>query len=113
MKYFDESEFVMGSENVYEKMDGTFLARLDDLRDSYGHPITITSSYRSPEYNRNIGGSSKSKHMEGIAVDIAMTDSTLRAKLVYYALQKGLSVGVSRTFVHIDGRDNQIMFTYG
>lgn len=43
--------------------------RLQILRDIIG-AITITSGYRSPDYNKKIGGSPKSNHMKGEAVDI-------------------------------------------
>ena len=39
------------------------------LRDALG-PIRITSGYRSPELNRAIGGSSKSQHCKGQALDL-------------------------------------------
>lgn len=34
-----------------------------------GHPINISSGYRSPEVNAAIGGSATSDHMEGFSVD--------------------------------------------
>ena len=39
------------------------------MRDHLG-PIRISSGYRNPELNRAIGGSSKSQHCKGEAVDI-------------------------------------------
>ena len=45
MKYFDKSEF-----NNFEMMDEKLLSMLDEMREIYGHPIKITSSYRSPEH---------------------------------------------------------------
>ena len=39
------------------------------MRDSLG-PIRITSGYRSPELNRAIGGSNKSQHCKGEALDL-------------------------------------------
>lgn len=38
-------------------------------RDHFG-PLCITSGYRSPELNKAIGGSSKSQHCKGEALDI-------------------------------------------
>ncbi len=112
MKYFKESEFVMGDEIVFDKMDELFLELLDTLRDEVGFPIKLNSTYRSKEYNKKIGGAKASKHLLGIAADLACTDSTKRAKIVYTALDLGLTVGVAKTFIHIDDRDNQIMFSY-
>jgi len=50
------------------------LDKLDALRERMGHPLNVTSGYRSPEHNRNVGGAPASKHMEGIAFDISMAN---------------------------------------
>ena len=42
---------------------------IQPLRDALG-PIRISSGYRSPVLNRTIGGSTKSQHCKGQAVDI-------------------------------------------
>ena len=40
------------------------------LRDALGCPIHVSSGYRSPELNAAIGGSKRSQHMEGRALDL-------------------------------------------
>lgn len=40
------------------------------LRVYVGGPIKINSFYRSPELNKKIGGSTKSQHCQGCAIDI-------------------------------------------
>lgn len=47
---------------------------LDPLRDIVGHPIYITSGYRSPRLNRLVGGSITSAHKEGLAADFKVGD---------------------------------------
>jgi hypothetical protein len=42
----------------------------EPLRSWVGGPIRINSFYRGPELNKAIGGSTKSQHMIGQAVDI-------------------------------------------
>ena len=42
---------------------------LEYLRRLYGGPIPITSYYRSPSYNREIGGAQGSMHLLGRAID--------------------------------------------
>jgi uncharacterized protein YcbK (DUF882 family) len=110
MKYFKKSEFRMNGMVVYDKMDGLFLSKLDTLRDLCSFTFTLNSTWRSPEYNQSVGGSPKSKHLEGIAADIHCPNSDNRAELVKNALNLGLTVGVYKTFVHVDDRENQIIF---
>ena len=44
-------------------------ATLEQVREVLGHPVVVTSGYRSPELNKAIGGSSDSAHMFGRAAD--------------------------------------------
>jgi len=112
MKYFKENEFVMGTENVFDKMDSDLLKKLDSLRELVNNPLYITSSYRSESYNASVGGSQRSQHLKGNAVDLSCNNGDLRANIVKNALSLGLSVGVAKTFIHIDNRPNQIVFSY-
>ena len=50
------------------------LDRLQALRDRLGKPLIVRSAYRSPEHNRAVGGATRSKHMNGAAFDIAMSN---------------------------------------
>lgn len=42
---------------------------LDRIRAALGHPVVITSGYRSPEVNAAVGGSKTSAHCKGLAAD--------------------------------------------
>ena len=42
----------------------------EPLREHFGEPIYISSFYRSPQLNKAIGGSSRSQHCEGRAIDL-------------------------------------------
>jgi hypothetical protein len=50
------------------------LDKLQALRDRLGKPLIVRSAYRSPEHNRAVGGAKASKHMDGMAFDIAMVN---------------------------------------
>ncbi len=50
------------------------LDKLQALRQKLGKPLIVRSAYRSPEHNRAVGGAKRSKHMEGTAFDIAMSN---------------------------------------
>jgi len=112
MKYFKEDEFLMDGVIVFDKMDTNLLKDLDLLRELVREPLHVTSSYRDEEKNDAVGGSSRSQHLKGKAVDLSCNNGTLRAKIVRQALVLGLTCGVAKTFVHIDNRDNQVVFTY-
>ena len=40
------------------------------IRDHFGSPIYVSSGYRSADLNRAIGGSKRSQHVEGRALDL-------------------------------------------
>ena len=68
---FSHSELAC-SETGECEMDETFMDRLQLLRDHYGHPLTITSGYRSPAHSTEVAKSSgPGTHAKGRAVDIA------------------------------------------
>lgn len=69
IKHFKPTEF-----KNPEKMGYEFMIWLDNLRVKAGVPMTITSSYRSPAYNKSVGGAANSAHTDTPcnAVDIGM-----------------------------------------
>ena len=47
LKYFNnESDF----DGMMEMMEPKLLTMLDELREEYGHPVVLTSHYRSPDH---------------------------------------------------------------
>lgn len=56
------------------KLHPAALDKLQALRDRLGKPLILRSAYRSPEHNRRVGGAPRSKHMDGTAFDIAMSN---------------------------------------
>jgi zinc D-Ala-D-Ala carboxypeptidase len=104
MKHFSLDEFdspdVKGSGS---KMNTSFLLRLDELRERCDFPFKINSGYRTKEHNEKVGGSHRSSHLDGIAVDIHCNDSARRFKIVSEAVKMGFSrIGIANTFIHID-----------
>jgi len=61
--------------NLLEKAKEV-LANVQILRDALGAPISIMSGYRSPERNAEVGGATKSQHMEGNATDLQCKTKT-------------------------------------
>ena len=77
---------------------------LDDLREAYGHPIKLTSTYRSPDHPIEAKKSKPGEHAYGAAVDIACVGGEATYKLVKAAIDVGFTrIGISRknNFVHV------------
>ena len=64
---------------------------IQPLRDSVG-PIRVTSGYRSPQLNKAIGGSTRSQHSKGQALDLQYwKEGKMNNKVIYdWILDSGL-----------------------
>lgn len=82
MKYFTINEMCKSSTAQVKRIDnnpnkdqikaleGLINNVLDPLRELYGHPILVSSGFRSLDLNRAVGGAKNSQHMKGEAADI-------------------------------------------
>ena len=48
---------------------------LDPLREKFGHPITISSAFRSNAVNIKVKGAATSQHLKGQAADLKCSDN--------------------------------------
>ena len=62
----------------------------EPLREWVGGPIKINSFFRSPELNTAIGGSSKSQHCKGQAIDIDDTFHKATNAEMYHYIKENL-----------------------
>ena len=62
----------------------------EPLRSYVGGPIKINSFYRSPKLNKAIGGSSKSQHCNGQAIDIDDTFGRMSNAEMYEFIKENL-----------------------
>ncbi len=53
-------------------------------REHFGKPLRVTSGYRSEELNKAIGGSSKSQHSKGEALDMQSTKGYTNKELFMF-----------------------------
>ena len=84
---------------------------LQQIRDHFGKPVTINSAYRTPAYNKKVGGATYSQHLYGTAADIVV--SGISPSEVYkYAdsILKAGGVGKYPTFTHVDVREVKSRF---
>lgn len=85
---------------------------LEPLRARFGGPIIPVSWYRTPYYNKAIGGAEKSQHMFALAADIRPADladlARLRAMVETMIHQGELPAlggfGVYTGWLHLDAR---------
>ncbi|MDJ0660900.1 MAG: trypsin-like serine protease [Crocosphaera sp.] len=95
------------------------LVVLQKLRTDLGAPITLTSVYRDPTYNRCVGGVTGSEHTKNLAIDFTSSTGNPRrwasALKSYrgrtftdpatggsFVFKGGIGTYVGRNFVHID-----------
>jgi len=114
MKHFRLEEFNCTHTNKNE-MDKAFLAKLDELREICGFPFRITSGYRDATHPSEVvkAAPGTGTHCQGIAADIAVSNGVERMNIVHEALKMGFSIGVARTFIHVDARTTTpVLWTY-
>lgn len=109
-----DPELFFCSHTGREGIKPRFVRRLDQLREVCGFPFVITSGYRDPRHPVEAVKNEPGTHTQGIAADIAVNGGAQRRRLVWHALNLGFNgIGVARTFVHVDIRDDApVMWTY-
>ena len=85
------------------------LVLLNNFRQGIGKSIVLYSTYRSPEYNRAVGGARKSQHLKNSAIDFAsphISPQAIYNRLLKIRTAQGFRGGLKKysTFVHIDNR---------
>ena len=117
-KNFSLSEFACndGLEFPLELMENVKLLaqQLQVLRDYTGLPIKINSGYRSPVYNKKIGGVSNSQPLQAKAADINVvglghseTQEAIRTLIDDGKMMEG-GLGCYATFTHYDIRNSRV-----
>ena len=113
-KFFRLEEFNCTHTNRNE-MDHEFLVKLDELRERVGFPFVITSGYRDATHPAEARKAEPGTgyHCQGLAADIKVSNGFERMNIVHEAIKMGFSIGVARTFVHVDDRKTTpVMWTY-
>ena len=104
-KYFKATEFVCSHTGKAE-MDKEFVFKLNQLRDNFGKPLTISSGYRDPTHPVEAMKKAPGAHSTGQACDI-LVERQDAFKLLKLAFLVGFTgVGVSQKggarFLHLD-----------
>lgn len=83
---------------------------LEALRGYYDRPIVVLSGYRTPYWNKKVGGARQSQHLEGKASDIHVVGISPRyiqatiERLIGEGKMLPGGLGRYRTFTHYDTR---------
>lgn len=86
----------------------------EDIRSLYDKPITILSAYRTPAWNKHVGGARNSQHVEGRALDLRPPKGVklqkfyndIRANVKEFGIH---GIGLYPTFVHVDIRPTKTL----
>lgn len=82
---------------------------LQAIRDYFGRPVTINSAYRTPTWNKKVGGASASQHVVGTACDIKVSGVLPDAIAGFLeANYPNHGIGLYSTFVHVDSRGRKV-----
>ena len=116
---FDSNEFDCQGKGCCSQtiINPDLVKYLQQIRDHFKAPITLTSAYRCETHNRNVGGATGSRHSKGDAADIVVKGHA-PAEVAKYAESIGIKgIGLYETaadgyFVHIDTRTAK-SFWYG
>ena len=107
-KYFKIEDFDC-TETGENAMDEEFIKGLDNLRQICNFPFIVTSGFRSVTHSEEVKKSKGGTHTMGIAADIRVSGGAQRMAIVKHASSLGMSVGVAKTFVHVDSRKSEQM----
>jgi lysozyme family protein len=83
---------------------------LEEFSKRIGDPVRLTNVYRSPAYNRSVGGAKDSQHVQFRATDVQVPGrggSQLWADTFRAMRREGFfsgGIGIYNTFVHVDTR---------
>lgn len=113
-EHFALSEFVSindpvrPSEEIIDQLKDLCELALEPLREALGRSLKVSSGYRSPTYNKQIGGAPGSQHCAGIAADIIMANDAEQLKAAAIASNipgvGGVGIYPGRGFIHVDIR---------
>lgn len=108
-KNFSRAEMACNGTGALQ-IDPESMDKLQSLRDLIGAPLVINSAYRSPSWNRKVGGAAKSQHMLGKAFDIRIAghdphelESAAR-EVGFTAIGRYHGPRYPSPFIHLDDR---------
>lgn len=90
---------------VDQRITPVMADRAQAIQNIFGKRLTITSGYRDPERNKDVGGATQSAHLTGNAIDVDVSGMTHdeRLKLIRIASALGIGgIGIYANSLHFD-----------
>lgn len=108
-EHFSLWEFRPGRHSYkFIRLSPALVRALEDIRVRAGEALHVTSSYRPPDYNREVGGVSNSTHIDGLAADIycdgLSTEALYDICLKVIGPRGGVGYYPKSGFIHVDLR---------
>lgn len=106
VRYFQRNEFECPCCGQVHVNCG-LVVTLDMARAAAGVPFQVTSGWRCFKHNREVGGAENSRHMVGLAADIALPSQMIFAKFhdimkIFFARPSyEIKAYVDKKFVHV------------
>ncbi len=95
------------------KIDPVMINLNQAFRDRVGIPYTPNSAYRTPEHNKRVGGSPKSQHLTGKAIDIPLLKGYTIEEMAGIAEELGFTgIGLYQNFIHVDTREGKARWDF-
>lgn len=105
--HFKVREFACGDGSDAVLVAPRLVMVLETIRAHFGAAVTISSGYRTPQYNAKVDGVAHSQHCYGTAADITVKGQKPEAVAAYarQLMPDWGGVGVYDSFCHIDVRE--------
>jgi uncharacterized protein YcbK (DUF882 family) len=111
--HFSRKEFECKcGECEFNTVDAELISVLETIRARWNAPVIITSGVRCTDYNKEVGGSPNSMHLQSKAADIVVKGIDPHEVYEYldWAYPDRYGVGNYDDFTHIDVRDREARF---
>ena len=103
--HFSSTEFMCPCGCGRADVQPELIAALEELRAKVGKPIHITSGFRCPFHNADVGGARNSQHILGRAADITVKGMFGRELYeIARTVQAFKGFGQGKNYLHVDIR---------
>ena len=79
---------------------------LQAIRDHFGKPVIVSSGYRTPGYNKSVGGATYSQHLYGTAADLHISGVSPKEQAAFAEtlMPDSGGIGIYSWGIHVDVR---------